>query len=1146
MGNSTSYKGITIKFSADTTNLGKELKAIDDQAKTINQEIKDINKGLKFDPKNVEMLDQKFKKVGEAIQITEKRLETLKKAQKDAVEAVKNGTAGAEERYKSLQSEITRTENTLAGLKKQAKETSDAVKKELTDSVDKFAGQVKKLSIAVAAVVTALGGITFSAAASADELNTLSKVTGISTEELQKFSYASNLVDVSMSTLQGSLQRLTRNMQGADDESGAAYEAFKALGVEIKDVNGELRNNSDVFYEIIDALGEIDNATQRDAYAMNIFGRSAQELNPLIIAGSQALKSYGEEAKEMGLVFDQATLDRLNQLQDKIDVSKQQFKGMATIIGGELVDSFDKLFDGADGLLKMVQKAKDDGTLREIADGVADTLGTFINIIASAAKFVYNFRNEIAAGVEILIVYKTALGISSIIQAFASSVKYLTGATEAAAAAQEGLNAATAANPYMAIAAAAVIAANAIYGFVKAQYEASAAYGEFFDKVEDNLNQSSEAVKSYNELEKSITNSREAREKTISDIEGEYHGYEKLIDELYELNDSQDSSGSKTERMKKIIDELNKAIPDLNLQLDAETGKLKAQREEIEQLTGKTKEYALAKAAAANVDSIAEDLSAAQLDFNKLDRELEQIKKAREEKARELAKKWGIDESETVTEIASQLRQKAGRKALENDSDADEIKADQEALAKLEAELSVITVKHNSAQDAVSALKEEFDAASERVEEYKDQLSAEAEVEEEAAETTEELSEEIEDQGSAFDDAKSKVSAYKSELTALISELSKVNEGTKYSTTQILDLIDKYPELASAVKMTAEGYQIEAEGIQKLIDKKAELMIANAKEAEEAARQEYTKAGEAYGRAQATSGYLSQYGASNSEEYAAAEELLNEAESKYKSAVSTREAYERIAFEIRNGNIVQGTSGASSSASGNAGDAWKEVAEQEISEAEHLYKMGLITAEEYYKRLESINKRYYENKAEYLEEYNKLQETVYEGLKKQDEEQLSNAKNLIDRINEVKRARESLENAQNQKVEVFSSAAGFHVEENTAAIENASSVLQSKQLELAQLLQQKFGADISLPDMSKLDLSKLLPDLSGLKIPTAESTQKQITINYQAGNIYISGSADQTTVDQIRELINSEAKKFFDEALDNYIDQADRDRQTGG
>ena len=742
------YKGITIKFGADTTSLGNALREIDQQAKSVTADLKEIDKGLKLDPKNVELLDKKFRAIGEAVQLSQKRLDALKQAQAEAAEQMKNGAEGAEERYKALETEIQKTENTLAQLKNQAKATSDAVKKELTDSIDKFAGQIKNLSLAVGAVVTALGGLTFSAASSADEINTLSKVTGISTEELQKFSYAANLIDVSVETLRGSLQRLTRNMNGASDESGAAYEAFKALGIEIKDTNGELRNNVDVFYETVDALGEIENATQRDAYAMQIFGRSAQELNPLIIAGSQALKDLGEEADNMGLIFDQETLDNLNEVQDKIDVTKQQLKGAATIIGGELADSFDTLFDGADGLLKMVQQAKEDGTLKEIADGVADAVEILINVLGAAAKFVYEFRNEIAAGVAALIAYKAALSISNIVSALVKTIKYFTVAQEAATGAQTAFNAAASVNPYAVIAAAAAAAVIAIMKFVAAEYEAAAAYGEFFDKVEEDLVKNNEAVRSYDELTDSIKRNSDARQKAAADVEGEFYGYEKLIDELYNLDEQETKTEATKARMKEIIGELNKAIPDLNIQIDNETGKLKTQREEIEKVTAATKEFQLAKAAAANQEVLMQDLASAELSKNKLDREYEQIANARKEKIKELAKKYNLDENISGGDLKHLLS--SDKYSNYNNSG---VKADLDELEKLDAQLATVTARSSQANDIYNALNEDVKANAELIEQYSEQLAEEAKATEDTTAATEELAGELEEQGDKFEEA---------------------------------------------------------------------------------------------------------------------------------------------------------------------------------------------------------------------------------------------------------------------------------------------------------------------------------------------------------------------------------------------------------
>jgi hypothetical protein len=89
--------------------------------------------------------------------------------------------------------------------------------------------------------------------------------------------------------------------------------------------------------------------------------------------------------------------------------------------------------------------------------------------------------------------------------------------------------------------------------------------------------------------------------------------------------------------------------------------------------------------------------------------------------------------------------------------------------------------------------------------------------------------------------------------------------------------------------------------------------------------------------------------------------------------------------------------------------------------------------------------------------------------------------------------------------------------------------------------------DVNVPQIGAAELTSLLPNLSGIRIPTATASQtKEITVNYTAGDVYINGSADSGTVDRLKALMNSESKRFFEEYLSDYLSRADMDRQTGG
>lgn len=1118
------YKGITIEFKGKADQLGVVMRNIDQQAKTVNSELTEINKGLKLDPKNTDLLAQKFNKIGEAINTTKERLKTLKSVQSEVEQQFKDGKIG-EDAFKSFNAEISKAENALKRFQNEAKASADKIKSELSSAVDKLASDVKKTSLAVAGIITALGGITMSAASTADELTALSKVTGLSTEELQRFNYASELVDVSTETLQTSLKKLVRSMQSAASGQGDAFESFEALGVNITDAAGQLRSNEDVFYDVIDALGQIENVTQRDAYAMNIFGKSAQDLNPLIIAGSDALKEYGDQADRMGLIFDEKTLGNLNEAKDKIDVAKQQLEGVKMIVGSELVSSFDSLFGGVDKLLKAVQKAKEDGTLAEIADTVAKSLKALIEILISAAKFVYEYRSAIAAGVAAMIAFKAAMNISNIVIILVNAYKTLKGAQDAATASQIAFNSAAMANPYALLIAGIVALTAALATLIITSEDSVEQFYEEIDAIKQAAEESNEAVRSYNELKDSIEGAADARKKSITDIEAEHNGYRDMINRLYELDSQTELTNEAQSEMKSLVEQLQQAIPGLNVQIDAQTGHITSSKDALLEWVDASEKYKEAQAAM-------RAQSEAYTERAKITAEVERLQKQRDEYDKEyndLRKKR--DQVKKEYEELQKANNIEDWNAYER-----AVEKTYEDLNNLESQVDIALQKKTDTVNAYNEAIKKQEELNEEVESYDDIISGVTddqkgliESAEKASESASDLTESIEKNAKAYENAKSRLSTYKSELSSLLGMLKEVNSGTAYSTSQILDLIEKYPQLANAVKLTADGYTIEAQSIEALVKQKADLMLLEAQEAEKAAFEKYQDSWSLWG--EIINGQTS-----------------NVLKKEYENAVAYRERIASIVSDIKSGTIMQGASETSTtSAKEDTTDYWKQAAEQEISEAEHLYKMGEISAEEYYRRLADINRRYYENKAEYLEEYNKLAETVYAGLKKLEEDQLSSTQNLIDRINELKKARESLENAERQKVSVYSSAAGFHAEANTQAIDAAAQSLQSAQFNLAKLLQTKFDMKIELPDISGLDLKSILPDLSAIKIPTASAAgTKQTTVNYQAGNIYISGNADSETVTKLRKLMQEETREFFDAYLAEYIDQADRDRQTGG
>lgn len=202
-------------------------------------------------------------------------------------------------------------------------------------------------------VTQELYDLTRQAAAEADALLTRSAQTGLSTDLLQQLDYAQNFLD--FDGFDRSLQNLTRSMGNATSESSKQKQAFQELGVEIYDENGKLRDNYEVFLDVIDALGEMDDKTRADIVANDLFGRSYKDLKPLIEAGSDALKKYTDRAQEMGYVIDQEVVERLGRFDDALQENKTALDTAKTEAAGFFAPIFQSIVDGGTGALNVVR-----------------------------------------------------------------------------------------------------------------------------------------------------------------------------------------------------------------------------------------------------------------------------------------------------------------------------------------------------------------------------------------------------------------------------------------------------------------------------------------------------------------------------------------------------------------------------------------------------------------------------------------------------------------------------------------------------------------------------------------------------------------------------------------------------------------------
>ena len=396
-------KGITIEFNGDTSKLSRAINQVRNEAKGFDKELKYIDNSLKFNPKNVDLLKQKIAVLKDTTKASEKNIKDMK----DALNEMKSkGIDETNADYRELQREIIKAESKQKDYNKELKKLeasasplgqASAKMSALGEASTKAGESLRGLSMVAGAVDVALAGLTVKAGATADDLNTMAKVTGISTQELQKYKLSADLLDVSVETIAKSQTKMKKSMLSAQQGSKNVAEAFDTLGVSIVDSNGHLRDQDSVFEETIKALGKMENETERDALSMQIFGKSANELNPLIEDNGETFQKVADIFAKNNLdVVDQETIDKANQFNDALDTIK--LTGMATLstvgmqLAGYLAPAMEKVADIVGKIM---------GWLSQLDPAVLTVIGIIAGVIAVLSPL-------------LIMVGKVAMGISSI------------------------------------------------------------------------------------------------------------------------------------------------------------------------------------------------------------------------------------------------------------------------------------------------------------------------------------------------------------------------------------------------------------------------------------------------------------------------------------------------------------------------------------------------------------------------------------------------------------------------------------------------------------------------------------------------------------------------------------------------------------
>ena len=209
----------------------------------------------------------------------------------------------------------------------------DSSKKQLggfQDAVKKVGGALVA-AFAAKKVLTGLKNLTVGLANTADRLLDLSDITGMSTDVLQEYEYVARIAGVNTEALANASMGLTQRMARATSEASPLNVAMRQLGVNLREVNGDLRAGDKVMEDVIRQLAEMDNVTERNVLGSQIFSGAWKDMAPILAMGADGIERVKQEARDMGLVMDRQTLVKANEMRQ----SMERLGAVSTMLGNE-------------------------------------------------------------------------------------------------------------------------------------------------------------------------------------------------------------------------------------------------------------------------------------------------------------------------------------------------------------------------------------------------------------------------------------------------------------------------------------------------------------------------------------------------------------------------------------------------------------------------------------------------------------------------------------------------------------------------------------------------------------------------------------------------------------------------------------------
>ena len=214
-------------------------------------------------------------------------------------------------------------------------------------NISNLTGSLKSIAgpIAAAFSTVAIGAFAKSVIDTADALGDLSEKTGIAVKDLSSLGNAATLNGSSAEEFNDAIVKFQKSLAEAQKGIGSQSDAFKTLGISIKNADGTFKDTTALFYEFADAMAVTTEGATKTKLAQDLLGRSGTNLIPVLNKGSEALRQYQA-------TFDDEFVKRAGEFNDNIDKLNKNFQALAVTLLGPVVAGFNKFYESVEFRLK--------------------------------------------------------------------------------------------------------------------------------------------------------------------------------------------------------------------------------------------------------------------------------------------------------------------------------------------------------------------------------------------------------------------------------------------------------------------------------------------------------------------------------------------------------------------------------------------------------------------------------------------------------------------------------------------------------------------------------------------------------------------------------------------------------------------------